>query len=77
MPLRWPILLVGNDKMKRFIEIHFPGPQILFEQNTLIAITGADYSLRWWTRSFPAAARVVRKNTSAFSFAGAGWAVLF
>ena len=37
-------LLVGNDKNEAVIEIHFPGPQILFEQNTLIAITGADFS---------------------------------
>src|SRR6202042_1913812 len=37
-------LLVGNDGHEAVIEIHFPGPQILFEQNTLIAITGADFS---------------------------------
>lgn len=37
-------LLVGNNKHEAVIEIHFPGPQILFEQNTLIAITGADFS---------------------------------
>jgi antagonist of KipI len=37
-------LLVGNCKQEAVIEIHFPGPQILFEQNTLIAITGGDFS---------------------------------
>lgn len=37
-------LLVGNGKQEALIEIHFPGPQILFEQNTLIAITGGDFS---------------------------------
>jgi len=37
-------LLVGNDVHEAVLEIHFPGPQILFEQNTLIAITGGDFS---------------------------------
>jgi antagonist of KipI len=36
-------LLVGNCKDEAVMEIHFPGPQILFEQNTLISITGADF----------------------------------
>jgi antagonist of KipI len=34
--------LTGNTKNAAVLEIHFPGPQILFEQNALIAITGAD-----------------------------------
>ncbi len=37
-------MLVGNCAHEAVIEIHFPGPQILFEQNALIAITGADFS---------------------------------
>jgi len=36
-------MLVGNSCAEAVIEIHFPGPQILFEQNALIAITGADF----------------------------------
>ena len=37
-------VLVGNERCEALIEIHFPGPQILFDQNALIAITGADFS---------------------------------
>jgi antagonist of KipI len=34
--------LVGNKANAPVLEMHFPGPQILFEQNALISITGAD-----------------------------------
>ena len=37
-------LLVSNAMEKPVLEIHFPAPQILFEQNALISITGADFS---------------------------------
>src|SRR5580704_8601760 len=57
-------MLVGNCGTEAVLEIHFPGPQILFEQNALIAITGADFSstindepLKQWQPV------VVRKNT--------------
>lgn len=57
-------ILVGNKSDEAIIEIHFPGPQILFNQNALIAITGADFSpllnelpLALWQPM------VVRKNT--------------
>ncbi|HXB06216.1 MAG TPA: biotin-dependent carboxyltransferase family protein [Puia sp.] len=57
-------LLVGNDKQEAVIEIHFPGPQILFEQNTLIAITGADFSPTINDELIPRwQPVVVRKNT--------------
>ena len=36
--------LVCNDLNEAVIEIHFPGPAILFEQKTIIAITGADFN---------------------------------
>src|SRR6185312_8493594 len=57
-------LLVGNDQHEAVIEIHFPGPQILFEQNTLIAITGADFSPTVNDAVIPRwQPVVVRKNT--------------
>ncbi|GGA83059.1 biotin-dependent carboxyltransferase family protein [Puia dinghuensis] len=57
-------LLVGNDKQEAVMEIHFPGPQILFEQNTLIAITGADFSPTINDEAIPRwQPVVVRKNT--------------
>jgi antagonist of KipI len=36
-------MLVGNDTREAVVEIHFPGAQVLFEQNTLISITGGDF----------------------------------
>jgi antagonist of KipI len=57
-------LLVGNGECAAMIEIHFPGPQILFEQNTLIAITGADFSPMVNDEPIPRwQPVVVRKNT--------------
>ncbi len=37
-------ILVGNETDEAVIEMHFPGPQILFNQNALISITGADFT---------------------------------
>ena len=57
-------LLVGNCENEAVMEIHFPGPQILFEQNTLIAITGADFSATINDEEIPRwQPVVVRKNT--------------
>jgi len=57
-------LLVGNCRQEAIIEIHFPGPQILFDQNTLVAITGADFSPTVNDHVIPCWQPVViRKNT--------------
>lgn len=37
-------MLVGNEMLEAVIEIHFPGAQFLFEQNTLISIAGGDFN---------------------------------
>jgi antagonist of KipI len=37
-------MLVGNEAREAVIEIHFPGAQFLFEQNTLISITGGNFN---------------------------------
>ena len=37
-------ILAGNEVHAAVIEMHFPGPQILFNQNALISITGADFT---------------------------------
>jgi antagonist of KipI len=56
--------LVGNKTDQALIEIHFPGPQILFNQNALISITGADFSPLLNEQSLsPWQPLVVRKNT--------------
>jgi antagonist of KipI len=36
-------ILTGNDIHEALIEIHFPGPQILFEKDALVCITGGDF----------------------------------
>jgi antagonist of KipI len=57
-------LLVGNCGDEAVMEIHFPGPQILFEQNTLIAITGANFSATVNDELIPRwQPVVVRRNT--------------
>jgi antagonist of KipI len=57
-------MLVGNCCSEAVMEIHFPGPQILFEQNALIAVTGADFSATLNDELIPMwQPAVVRKNT--------------
>ena len=36
--------LCGNEENEAVIEINFPGPEILFEKDAIISITGADFS---------------------------------
>ncbi|HVM90136.1 MAG TPA: biotin-dependent carboxyltransferase family protein [Puia sp.] len=57
-------MLVCNNINEAVIEIHFPGAQILFNQNALIAITGADFSPSINEQAIPIwQPVVVRKNT--------------
>jgi antagonist of KipI len=37
-------ILLGNDENEGMIEMHFPAPEILFEEAAVIAIGGADFS---------------------------------
>jgi antagonist of KipI len=37
-------ILLGNDENEAVVEMHFPAPQILFEQNAYIALGGANFS---------------------------------
>lgn len=56
-------MLVGNETREAVMEIHFPGAQILFEQNTLISITGGDFNAMINDEPVPLwHAIVVRKN---------------
>lgn len=57
-------MLVGNEVSEAVIEIHFPGAQILFEQNALISLTGADFTPTLNDEPLPLwRPIVVRKNT--------------
>ena len=57
-------MLVGNDVHEAVMELHFPGPQILFEQNALISITGADFTPTLNDEPLPLwQPLLIRKNT--------------
>jgi antagonist of KipI len=57
-------MLTGNPACSALLEMHFPGPQILFEQNALVSITGADFSAALNDEPLPMwQPVVVRKNT--------------
>lgn len=57
-------MLADNCSTEAVVEIHFPGPQILFEQNALISITGADFTPMLNDEVLPLwKPIVVRKNT--------------
>ncbi|MEJ7766765.1 MAG: biotin-dependent carboxyltransferase family protein [Chitinophagaceae bacterium] len=57
-------VLTGNHLNEAVIEIHYPGPQILFEQDALITITGADFTAGLNDEPLPLWKPVlIRKNT--------------
>lgn len=65
--------LAGNPEGEAVLEIHFPGPQILFEKDALISLTGAcfqptinDEPIAGWQPLF------VKKNT-VLQFTGKAW----
>ncbi len=44
--LRLINILLGNDEAEAAIEMHFPAPEILFEQNAVFALGGANFGAR-------------------------------
>ncbi len=57
-------MLVGNDVHEAVMELHFPGPQVLFEQNALISITGANFTPTLNDEPLPLwQPLLIRKNT--------------
>jgi antagonist of KipI len=57
-------ILSGNNVNEAVMEIHYPGPQILFEQDALICITGADFTAGLNDEPLPSWQPVlIRKNT--------------
>ncbi len=39
-------ILLGNDENEDVLEVHFPAPKILFEEDTIVALGGADFGAR-------------------------------
>jgi len=57
-------MMVGNAVQEAVLEMHFPGPQLLFEQNALICISGADFSPSLNDQPLPLCQPLlIRKNT--------------
>ncbi|WP_205511201.1 biotin-dependent carboxyltransferase family protein [Longitalea arenae] len=63
-------MLVGNDTGEAVIEIHFPGAQFLFEQNTLISITGGDFNALLNDEPIPLWHPVVVRKNAVLHFPG-------
>jgi antagonist of KipI len=61
-------MIVANPINKPVIEIHFPGPQILFEQNALISITGGDFTATIDGEPVPGWRPIVVKRKSVLLF---------
>jgi len=39
-------ILIGNDETKAVLEMHFPAPEFLFEEGTIVALGGADFGAK-------------------------------
>ena len=60
--------LVGNDVQHAVIEIHFPSPEIFFEEDAIIAITGASFSAVVDDIAIPVWNSVLVKKSSSLKF---------
>jgi antagonist of KipI len=61
-------MLVGNDINDAIIELHFPASSFLFEQDAVIALSGADFGAVCNTYSLPLNTPVVIKKYSLLQF---------
>jgi antagonist of KipI len=66
-------MLVANPLNQPVLEMHFPGPQILFEQNALISLTGGDFSATIDGEPVPSWKPLVVKRKSVLLFAHREW----
>ena len=58
-------ILVGNNTDEAVIEMHFPAPSIFFEESTMLALSGADFSATVNGKQIPLnQAVIVNKNTT-------------
>jgi antagonist of KipI len=60
--------LAGNGADKPLLEIHFPGPSLIFTEDTLMSSTGADFSATINEEPFPAWHPVVVRKNSLLQF---------
>jgi antagonist of KipI len=60
--------LCGNNGNEPVIEIHFPGPEILFEQDAIISLAGGDFSAKLNEKTVPSWRTVLVKKDSVLRF---------
>lgn len=61
-------MLTGNDKEEAVIELHFPASSFLFEDDCLIALSGADFHATINNRSIPTNTSVIVSKGSVLQF---------
>jgi antagonist of KipI len=61
--------LCGNDGHEAALEINFPGPEIVFEQDAVISITGGNFSALLNERAVPSWRTLLVKKNSILKFA--------
>jgi antagonist of KipI len=61
-------VLAGNKPAEPVVEMHFPAAEILFEENSLIALAGADFSAVIDGRDIPSLHPVLVKKGSILQF---------
>ena len=66
-------VLVGNSCGEAVLELHFPGPQIIFEHTSLICITGADFTPMLDDEPLPLWQPVVVRRNAALYFEQVQW----
>ena len=62
--------LAGNSPDKPLLEIHFPGPSIIFTEDTLMSITGADFTATINEEPLPSWHPVMVRKNSLLQFHG-------
>lgn len=60
--------LVGNDESDALIEMHFPAAAILFNQDTMVAVGGADFTPAINNEKIPLWHPILVSNTSVLQF---------
>jgi antagonist of KipI len=63
-------ILIGNDPSEPVIEMHFPAAEILFEENAMIALAGADMRASVNGQAIPIHQPVLVAKNSVLRFAG-------
>jgi antagonist of KipI len=60
--------LVGNHCSEAVLEMHFPAPEILFEEDALVALSGADFTASIGKRTLPVNCPLMVKKGSKLMF---------